>query len=330
MTEKFKQLLESAEGLTEEFKSAATPIFEEAVKALVDQEKQKLEEQFSKEYSEKEVALKEEFEKTIEEKTKEIHESVKQSYVDELKKAADKIAEFELTISENEQLYNDQLKMIGEQVEVLASKKIEESEEALAEKVNEYLGYCVEQFFEEHKEEILNSRKVQIAEHFMAGIKSMFEDFNMTEPTAEKMYEDKISDLESKLEEQTKNTDEAYTKLAEELQRGMDFKLQIEQLEKEKIVRDITESMTDTQKERFAIVLESIDVPFAEFESKVRSLAEEFATEETQIKVKPVVETVNIVSDSKPIVEEQKEEKTVVVEEHIDPMVAYFAAALNK
>lgn len=315
MTEKFKQLLESAEGLTEEFKSAAAPLFEEAVKEMVDHEKQKLEENFKE---------------AIEEKTKEIQESVKQSYIDELKEAADKIAEFELTISENEQLYNDQLKMIGEQVETLAAEKSKEAEEALSEKVDEYLGYCVEQFFEEHKEEVLKARESHIAEHFMAGIKSMFETFNMTEPTAEKMYEDKISALEAKLEEQAKNTDEAYTKLAEELQRGMDFKLQIEQLEKEKIVRDITESMTDTQKERFAIVLESIDVPFAEYESKVRALAEEFATEESQVKVKPVIETVNIVSDSKPIVEEQKEEKKVVVEEHVDPMVAYFAAALNK
>lgn len=315
MTEKFKQLLESAEGLTEEFKSAAAPLFEEAVKEMVDHEKQKLEENFKE---------------AIEEKTKEIQESVKQSYIDELKEAADKIAEFELTISENEQLYNDQLKMIGEQVETLAAEKSKEAEEALSEKVDEYLGYCVEQFFEEHKEEVLKARESHIAEHFMAGIKSMFETFNMTEPTAEKMYEDKISALEAKLEEQAKNTDEAYTKLAEELQRGMDFKLQIEQLEKEKIVRDITESMTDTQKERFAIVLESIDVPFAEYEAKVRALAEEFATEESQVKVKPVIETVNIVSDSKPIVEEQKEEKKVVVEEHVDPMVAYFAAALNK
>ena len=58
----------------------------------------------------------------------------------------------------------------------------QEIEEEVAAKVDEYLNYVVEQWMEENKLAVESSLRTEISEEFIAGLKSLFEEHNISIP----------------------------------------------------------------------------------------------------------------------------------------------------
>jgi uncharacterized Fe-S cluster-containing radical SAM superfamily protein len=82
--------------------------------------------------------------------------------------------------------------------------KLEESVEALTEKVDTYLNYVVEEWTKENELAIERGLKGEIAEDFISGLKQLFEDHYIDVPNEKydilEAQSEKISELEEKVE----------------------------------------------------------------------------------------------------------------------------------
>lgn len=150
--------------------------------------------------------------------------------------------------------------------EVIA-EEINDYKAELAEKVDAFLNYVCEEWISENELAIENGLKLEIAESFMAGIKSVFDE-NYIEMPEEK------ADI---LEEMAEKLDEMEEKLNEQIERNIDLSEQVEILLKESIVSDIASGLADSQKEKFVSLAESIEFDSEEeFVSKLETIKESY------------------------------------------------------
>lgn len=80
---------------------------------------------------------------------------------------------FEAAINERVGAFED---AIIEQYQSHLTESIEETTKDLVEKLDDYLGYVVEQWMEENSVAIENGIRTDVAENFISGLKSLFED----------------------------------------------------------------------------------------------------------------------------------------------------------
>ena len=172
---------------------------------------------------------------------------------------------------------------------------------------------------ESHKPALVQAEEVEIARKFMDSIKGLMEGFNMAQVEGAQVLKDQIADLE----EENKNV---YHELSESLARAQSLEATIESMKTNALVESLKEGMTETDKERFQVVVESLDLPFDAFEAKAKELAESFKTAEPEVKVEEPKPT--IVTESK-VVEKQPEAEPKKTEA-LDADVAWVLASLQR
>lgn len=207
----------------------------------------------------------------------------------------------------------DRVASIQEEIETRYAGMLEEAVEQiqteLAEKVNDYLSYVVEQWAEDNKLAIESGLRTELAEEFIAGMRNLFAEHYIDVPA------DKV-DLVDELAEKVV---ELESKLDEEIERGMEFKKALVESTKAQITHEVCEGLTVTQVE------------------KIKSLAEgvEFSTEE---EYKEKLETIRenyFPSGVKKADEEQLHENVADLDEPQkavinDPFVAAVSQAISK
>jgi hypothetical protein len=158
--------------------------------------------------------------------------------------------------------------------------KLEEAKSEMADKLDQYLSYVVENWMKENEVAIETGVKTDVTESFMAGLKELFETHYVTMP--DESYDlieglnDKIDDLETKLNE---SIDKNLT-----LSEGL-VKAQCEALY-EAAAKDLTQS----DESRFRGLVESLDFDGIEdFNDKLTTLKENFFDVEESV-VTPLVE----------------------------------------
>ena len=126
---------------------------------------------------------------------------------------------------------------------------IENNREELAEKVNDYMGYVVENYFEENKIAITEGIKGDLSESFVSGIRSVFEEHYIEVPEGKV---DVVENLESKIEEQ----DEKIRKIQRQ---AMAIRKENIALKREKVLSEASFDLSMNESTKLRKLAESVD-----------------------------------------------------------------------
>ena len=133
--------------------------------------------------------------------------------------------------------------------------------EELSEKVDDYLGYVVDQWMQENELAIERGLKGEIAEDFIAGLKQLFEDHYIDVP------DEKYDVLEAQAEKIT----ELEEKLNETIEENVEKKKAVESLSRERAIAEACYDLAETETEKFTSLVE--DVEFTDEESFAEKLS---------------------------------------------------------
>lgn len=187
---------------------------------------------------------------------------------------------------------------IAEEVNRLEEKYTEELaeevqtiQENMVEKIDGYLNYVVENWMKENELAIQNGLRTEIAEGFMNGLKTLFEESYIEVPDSKVDLVDDLSEQVEELEAQ----------LNESIANSIALTEAVEQLERNRIISEASRGLAETQVEKLSSLIEKI-----EFEDAA-SFAKKVATVKESVFSKAVndqpLEEDNAVSDEADIVE---------------------------
>jgi hypothetical protein len=145
--------------------------------------------------------------------------------------------------------------------------KLEESVEALTEKVDTYLNYVVEEWTKENELAIERGLKGEIAEDFISGLKQLFEDH----------YIDVPNEKYDVLEAQSEKIAELEEKLNSVMEQNISLTSVKSKLVREQVISEACEDLTDTEIEKFKSLTEDVDFANEEsFKAKLDTLKESY------------------------------------------------------
>lgn len=189
-----------------------------------------------------------------------------EDFSDEIKSKANTVLEaiVKSRLSEEVELATE---AILESVSELVESELFEYKEELSERLDTYLDHVVEAFVEEYEVEIASQLKVEVAESILAGVKNVLVENNIEIP------EGKEDIFEEVLEEK----DELNEMLSEEIEKNISLKKEVNSLKKEKLVSEMSEGLTEVEKEKFEKLCEGVDFHDSEdFVAKVKLLKETY------------------------------------------------------
>ena len=160
---------------------------------------------------------------------------------------------------------------IKEALETEYAEKIAEATEdlkvSLQERIDSYLEYVAEEWLTENELAVEAGLKTEMTESFLGGMKSLFEEHYVTIP--EEKYDviesmvDKLDEMETKLNEQTKKNISLNKRLAESVAGG--------------ILESVSDGLASTQKEKLASLAESVEFESEEeYREKLETLKESY------------------------------------------------------
>ena len=167
------------------------------------------------------------------------------------------------------------------EVERIESAKVQEVAEEtnriqteLTEKVDAYMGYVVEEWMKENEIAIERGLKGEIAEDFISGLKSLFEEHYIDVP-------DEKYDI---LGQQAEKLDALEAKLNEQIEKSAELKKQNNQLVRESVFAEVASDLADTEAEKFKSLAEDVDFTDEDsFRSKLDTLKESYFPKATTV-----------------------------------------------
>jgi len=154
------------------------------------------------------------------------------------------------------------------------AEEINTMRDELTEKVDAYMNYVVEEWMKENEIAIERGLKGEIAEDFISGLKSLFEEHYIDVP--DEKYDilgsqsDKIDELEAKLNEQIEKT--------AELKKSHDV------LVRESVFAEVASDLADTEVEKFKSLAEEVEFTDEDsFKVKLDQLKESYFPKATTI-----------------------------------------------
>ena len=166
---------------------------------------------------------------------------------------------------------NAKVAEIKESLEVQYQEKlaeeIEAAKESLAERVDSYLEYVADEWFEENALAVENGLKTEMTESFLEGMKGLFEEHYVSIP------EDKYDVLESMVEK----LDDMETKLNEQIEKNITLNGRLSEATAGGILDQVSEGLASTQKEKLASLSESVEFESEEqYREKLETLKESY------------------------------------------------------
>ena len=166
---------------------------------------------------------------------------------------------------------------IKEEIEAQYEEKfvaaLAEEKEALAERVDSYLEYVADEWFEENALVIEQGLKTEMTESFLAGMKNLFEEHYVEIP------EEKYDVLESMVEK----LDDMETKLNEQIERNIGLNKRLAESVSDNILDQVSEGLASTQKEKLASLAESVEFESEEtYREKLETLKESYFASKPQ------------------------------------------------
>jgi hypothetical protein len=147
---------------------------------------------------------------------------------------------------------------LEEQYQSNLDEAVEGIRSELVEKIDGYLNYVVEQWMEENELAVETGLRAEIAESFIDSLKTVFVEHYIDVPEGKVDLVDGLAEQVEELEGQLQAHTEKAVALAQK----------VEELSREKIVREATEGMIATDAEKLKSLVEGIDFDDAESFSK--------------------------------------------------------------
>lgn len=147
---------------------------------------------------------------------------------------------------------------LEEQYQSNLDEAVEGIRSELVEKIDGYLNYVVEQWMEENELAVETGLRAEIAESFIDSLKTVFVEHYIDVPEGKVDLVDGLAEQVEELEGQLQAHTEKAVALAQK----------VEELSREKIVREATEGMIATEAEKLKSLVEGIDFDDAESFSK--------------------------------------------------------------
>ena len=153
------------------------------------------------------------------------------------------------------------------QYEEKLAEEIESAKESLAERVDSYLEYVADEWFEENALAVETGLKSEMTESFLEGMKGLFEEHYVSIP------EDKYDVLESMVEK----LDDMETKLNEQIEKNISLNGRLSEATADGILDQVSEGLAQTQKEKLASLSESVEFESEEsYREKLETLKESY------------------------------------------------------
>jgi len=153
------------------------------------------------------------------------------------------------------------------------AEEVEEIKESLAERVDSYLEYVADEWFEENALAIEHGLKTEMTESFLEGMKGLFEEHYVTIP------EEKYDVLESMVEK----LDDMETKLNEQIEKNISLNKRLAESVADGILDQVSEGLAQTQKEKLASLAESVEFESEEeYREKLETLKESYFASKPQ------------------------------------------------
>ena len=153
------------------------------------------------------------------------------------------------------------------QYEEKLAEEIESAKESLAERVDSYLEYVSDEWFEENALAVEAGIKSEMTESFLEGMKGLFEEHYVSIP------EDKYDVLESMVEK----LDDMETKLNEQIDKNIGLNKRLAESTADGVLNIVSEGLAETQKEKLASLAESVEFESEEeYREKLETLKESY------------------------------------------------------
>lgn len=332
----FAQLLEKSEGLTEQFKTNASQLFEQAVEARVNEEVEKrvsqaveqaiaeqLEqraEQQNKEFAEHVADVAEQFvNEEVENRVAEAREAITAEFTEKFNEMIEQKEAAEAKCKDLESQHEAEKEKLQEQMEATAADFAAEKVGELRDKLASYADYVAEQYISDHHDDVVAESKVWLADGILESVRNLFAQYGIGAEEADESYVNQIAKL-------TEERDHAYSELAEAIETKFDLENQLTEAKKADAFEQLTEQLTETDKARVKALMEGDASELDTFKARVKTLAESFL-ETAHKEAAPAVSTVNVVTEAAPV-EAPTETAKKQLDESIDPEVDYIARML--
>ena len=165
---------------------------------------------------------------------------------------------------------------IEEEVEAKYESAFESAISEMNENVDAYLNYAVAEWMQENKLAVESNIRTEVMESFLSGMRDLFIEHYIDVP------EDKVDVVESmaaKIEELEAQVNETTTK-------NIELSKVVSEKEVKEATNQLSEGLTDTQKEKFVKLVEAVDFSSAEeFVKKASIIKESYFSGKSEVKV---------------------------------------------
>jgi hypothetical protein len=211
--------------------------------------------------------------------------------------------EFQLEVSTLfEAAVNTRVQKIEEQLASKFTQLLESEVESIAndltEKVDSYLNYVVSEWMEDNKLAVENGIRTDIAESFIEGLKSLFNEHNISVPEGK-------TDL---LDETATNLQKVTEQLNKQTKKTVELTEQLKKYQRAEIFANETDGLSSAQVEKLRSLAENMEyTDNEEFGAKLRILRENYA--KPAVSEKPVVASIQVeeTQEPQPLTEETGE-----------------------
>ena len=152
------------------------------------------------------------------------------------------------------------------------AEAIVETKEELTTRVDSYLEYVADEWFNENQLAVEAALKTEMTESFITGMKELFEAHYVNIP------EEKYDVLESMVDK----LDDMETKLNEQIEKNVSLNARLSESVADGILTQVSEGLAQTQKEKLASLSESVEFESEEqYREKLETLKESYFSEKT-------------------------------------------------
>jgi len=183
----------------------------------------------------------------------------------------------------------------------------EEHLSTVTEKVDGYLNYVTEEWMKENELAVEKGIRSELVEDFMTGLKNLFTEHYIDIPE-EKV--DLVDDLFEKVEELEQKLDES-------INTSVDVKKELAEYKKAETLREVSEDLADTEKEKLGKLADGIDFEDkSQYSEKLEVIKENYFPKQQSEVITEELENTEKEQDSS--------------ESSVDPVMSKYASALTR
>ena len=183
----------------------------------------------------------------------------------------------------------EQESKIKAQYEEKLSKESETIKGAMADKVDAYLNYVVEEWMKENELAVERGIRTEIAEDFITGLKTLFKEHYIDVPEEKYNVLDDLTNEKDKLEE----------KLNEKIKENVELNKQVGEFTREKLIGEVGSDLADTELEKFHSMAANVEYDNAEkFKEKLETVKESYFPKTKQETASPKDEVDSVAANS--------------------------------